>query len=88
MALATSGLRFRETMAGYMSPAGSFRAGYRWGKAAGGDVRFTATIAIPDLDGFLQDPEHCAPLTARSSPNFAVSSRCLRFVISVPYLPG
>ena len=65
MALATHGLRFRETMAGYMSPAGSFRAGYRWGKVAGGDVRFTATIAIPDLDSFLQDPEHQAPLTAR-----------------------
>ena len=64
MALATRGLRFRETMAGYMSPAGSFRAGYRWGKVAGGDVRFTATIAIPDLDSFLQDPEHQAPLTA------------------------
>jgi acyl dehydratase len=65
MALATSGLRFRETMAGYMSPAGTFRAGYRWGKVAGGDVRFTATIAIPDLDSFLEDPEHQAPLTAR-----------------------
>ena len=65
MALATRGLRFRETMAGYMSPAGSFRAGYRWGKAAGGDVRFTATIVIPDIDSFLQDPEHQAPLTAR-----------------------
>jgi len=65
MALTTRGLRFRETMAGYMSSAGSFRAGYRWGKAAGGDVRFTATIAIPDLDGFLRDPEHTAPLTAR-----------------------
>ena len=64
MALETRGLRFRETMAGYMSPAGSFRAGYRWGKAAGGDVRFTATIAIPDLDAFLQDPEHAAALTA------------------------
>ena len=65
MALATSGLRFRETMAGYMSPAGSFRAGYRWGKVAGGEVRFTAAIAIPDLDAFLQDPEHPAALTAR-----------------------
>jgi acyl dehydratase len=65
MALTTRGLRFRETMAGYMSPAGSFRAGYRWGKAAGGEVRFTATITIPDLDTFLQDPEHVAPLTAR-----------------------
>jgi len=63
MALATSGLRFRETMAGYMSPAGSFRAGYRWGKVAGGEVRFTATIAIPDLDAFLQDPS-----TPRPSP--------------------
>jgi len=52
-------------MAGYMSPAGSFRAGYRWGKAAGGDVRFAATITIPDLDAFLRDPEHQAPLTAR-----------------------
>ena len=65
MALTTRGLRFRETMAGYMSPAGSFGAGYRWGKLAGGDVRFTATIAIPDFDGFVQDPEHQAPLTAR-----------------------
>jgi hypothetical protein len=65
MALKTQGLRFRETMAGYMSPAGSFRAGYRWGKAAGGEVRFTATIAIPDLDTFLQDPEHAAALSAR-----------------------
>ena len=64
MALETRGLRFRETMAGYMSPAGSFRAGYRWGKAAGGEVRFAATIAIPDLDTFLQDPEHRAALTA------------------------
>jgi len=64
MALETRGLRFRETMAGYMSPAGSFRAGYRWGKAAGGDVRFTATIAIPNIDSFLQDPEHRAALTA------------------------
>ena len=64
MALETRGLRFRETMAGYMSPAGSFRAGYRWGKVAGGDVRFTAAIAIPDLDTFLQDPDHRAPLTA------------------------
>ncbi|HJX61467.1 MAG TPA: MaoC/PaaZ C-terminal domain-containing protein [Dehalococcoidia bacterium] len=52
-------------MAGYMSPAGSFRAGYRWGKVAGGEVRFTAAIAVPDLDAFLQDPEHCAALTAR-----------------------
>ena len=33
-------------MAGHMSPAGSFRAGHRWGKVAGGDVRFTATIVI------------------------------------------
>jgi acyl dehydratase len=65
MALETHGLRFRETMAGYMSPAGSFRAGYRWGKAAGGEVRFTAVITITDLDTFLQDPEHAAPLTAR-----------------------
>ena len=65
MALTTHGLRFRETMAGYMSPAGSFRAGYRWGKAAGGEVRFTATIAIPDLESFLHDPEHPAPLAAR-----------------------
>jgi len=65
MALATHGLRFRETMAGYMSPAGTFHAGYRWGKVAGGDVRFTALIAIPDLDSFLEDPEHQAPLTAR-----------------------
>lgn len=64
MALATRGLRFRETMTGYMSPAGGFHAGYRWGKVAGGDVRFTATIAIPDLDTFLQDPEHRAALTA------------------------
>ena len=65
MALATPGLRFRQTMAGYMSPAGSFRTGYRWGKVAGGDVRFTATIAIADLDEFFQDPEHQALLTAR-----------------------
>ena len=65
MALATPGLRFRQTMAGYMSPAGSFRSGYRWGKVAGGDVRFTATIAIADLDEFFQDPEHQALLTAR-----------------------
>jgi acyl dehydratase len=65
MAITTHGLRFRETMAGYMSPAGSFRAGYRWGKAAGGEVRFTATIAIPDLESFLHDPEHPAPLSAR-----------------------
>ncbi len=64
MALATRGLRFRETMAGHMAPAGSFRAGYRWGKAAGGDVRFTATIAIADIDSFLRDPEHQANLTA------------------------
>ncbi len=65
MALTTRGLRFHETMAGFMSPAGSFRAGYRWGKVAGGEVRFTAAIAIPDLDAFLQDPEHPAALTAR-----------------------
>jgi acyl dehydratase len=64
MALTTRGLHFRETMTGYMSPAGSFRAGYRWGKAAGGEVRFTATITIPDLDTFLQNSEHAAPLTA------------------------
>jgi len=61
----THGLRFRETMAGYMSPAASFRAGYRWGKVAGGDVRFTATIVIADIDSFLHDPERQAPLTAR-----------------------
>lgn len=59
------GLRFRETMAGYMSPAASFRAGHRWGKVAGGAVRFTATIVIANIDSFLRDPEHQAPLTAR-----------------------
>src|SRR4030042_4419749 len=64
MALETRGLRFRETLGGSMSPAGGFRAGYPWGKAAGGPVLFTATIAIPDLDAFLQDPEHAAALTA------------------------
>jgi acyl dehydratase len=61
----TRGLRFRETMAGHMSPAGTFGAGYRWGKVAGGNVRFTATIVIPDIDVFLEDPEHQAQLTAR-----------------------
>jgi len=64
MADDTYGLRFSEVMAGYMAPAADFASGYRLGRASATAVRFQATISIADLDRFLQELEHEAPMTA------------------------
>jgi len=56
------GVRFTETMSGYFTPGEtSYEAGEERGEISGNNLEFTITIAIDDLDRFIQDSSHAAP---------------------------
>jgi len=60
-----AGVRFTETMAGFMEPSDAtgssdFATGYDYGKRHNITVRFRLTIAISEMDAFLVDPTHAA----------------------------
>lgn len=64
------GMAFRETMAGFLSPAdrepadlAAYVAAARAGRQAGAQARLTLTIAVADLDRFLVDRLHAAAAT-------------------------
>lgn len=61
----TTGLRFSESLAGYLGQGADFWDAYHSGQASGGFAQFWVTVRIPDLDGFLADPEHAASMTGR-----------------------
>lgn len=60
-----TGLRFSESLYGYLGAGPDFWDAYRDGRARGTWARFWATIHIPDLELFLADPEHRAAITGR-----------------------
>lgn len=59
-----TGLRFSETMHGHYGPApgGAYEEGAEAGREAGWSFRFILTVATPDLEAMLTDPEHAATL--------------------------
>jgi len=60
-----SGLRFSESLSGYLGQGDDHRAAYEAGRAANLNARFWITIHIPDIQAFMADPEHEAPLSGR-----------------------
>lgn len=60
-----TGLRFSESLSGYLGAGPDFWEAYRDGRARGTRARFWATVRIPDLELFLEDPEHRAAITGR-----------------------
>lgn len=60
-----TGLRFSESLSGYLGEGADFWEAYHNGRARGGAARFWATVSIPDLDRFLADPAHEAALAGR-----------------------
>lgn len=64
MAKAT-GLRFSESLSGYLAEGGDCWSAYETGRMAGNTVRFWVTVRVADLKSFIADPEHAAPMTGR-----------------------
>lgn len=62
-----TGLRFSESLSGYLGEGADFWEAHRDGRARGQSARFWVTVRIPDLDRFLAEPEHIAALTGRLS---------------------
>jgi cholesterol oxidase len=60
-----SGLSFSESLAGYLSEGEDFWDACRAGRDLGQAARFWVTVTIPDLDAFMDDPEHVAAMTGR-----------------------
>jgi hypothetical protein len=60
-----TGLRFSESLYGYLGAGSDFWEAYRDGRARGTWARFWATVHIPDLGRFLADEEHRAAITGR-----------------------
>jgi hypothetical protein len=60
-----TGLRFSESLYGYLGAGPDFWEAYRDGRARGTWARFWATVHIPDLELFLADEEHRAAITGR-----------------------
>lgn len=60
-----TGLRFSETLSGYLGEGTDFWQAFMDGRARGRSARFSVTVRIPDLDGFMADPEHEASMTGR-----------------------
>ena len=60
-----TGLRFSESLSGYLGEGSDFWEAYRDGRMRGRSARFWVTVRIPDLDGFVADPEHMASMTGR-----------------------
>jgi len=58
------GIRFTETMKGYVSTVetGDYQAGYDQGKAADSAMEFTLTIETDDLDALIDEPSHEATM--------------------------
>ena len=61
----STGLRFSESLSGYLGEGSGFWDAYRDGLAKGHVARFHVTVHIPDLKRFLADPEHVAAMTGR-----------------------
>jgi len=59
------GLRFSESLSGYMSGESDHWAAYEAGRAAGLHARFWVTVSIPNLEALIADPEHEASLSGR-----------------------
>jgi hypothetical protein len=64
MAEAT-GLRFSESLSGYLAEGEDCRSAYETGRIARNSARFWVTVRIADLESFFADPEHTAPMTGR-----------------------
>ena len=64
MAKAT-GLRFSESLIGYLAEGEDCQSAYETGRMAGNSARFWVTMRIPDLKSFIADPEHTAPTRGR-----------------------
>lgn len=60
-----SGLRFSESLSGYLGRSDDHWVAYHAGRAANLHARFWITVHIPDLQAFMADPEHEAPLSGR-----------------------
>jgi len=60
-----SGLRFSESLSGYLGRGDDHWAAYEAGHAANLHARFWITVQIPDIQAFMADPEHEAPLSGR-----------------------
>jgi cholesterol oxidase len=60
-----SGLRFSESLSGYLGRSDDHWAAYEAGRAANLHARFWITVRIPDLQAFIADPEHEASLKGR-----------------------
>jgi hypothetical protein len=60
-----AGLRFSESLRGYLAEGEDCWSGYETGRTAANSARFWVTVRIPDLKSFIADPEHIAPMTGR-----------------------
>ena len=54
------GIRFTETLAGYLGEGDDYWSAWRAGRRAGRSVVFTVTVRIPDLGALEADPDHVA----------------------------
>jgi cholesterol oxidase len=63
------GMTFRESMSGFLQrgqqPPDDYRGGAKAGRAAGERAEVALTVTIPDLDVFLNDPNHVASAAGR-----------------------
>jgi len=55
------GIRFTETLAGYLGEGDDHWSAWRAGRSAGRRARFTLTVYIPDVGALEADPEHVGP---------------------------
>jgi len=60
-----SGLRFSESLSGYLGQGDDHWAAYEAGRVANLHARFWITVQIPDIQAFMVDPEHEASLSGR-----------------------
>ena len=60
-----TGLRFSESLSGYLGEGADFWEAYRRGRAQGRSARFWVSVSIPDLNGLLADPNHEAAMSGR-----------------------
>ncbi len=60
-----TGLRFSESLSGYLGEGADFWQAFKDGRARRRSAQFWVTVRIPDLDGFMANPEHEASMTGR-----------------------
>lgn len=60
-----TGLRFSESLSGYLGEGADFWEAYRNGRSRGQRAQFRVRVRIPDLERFLAEPDHEAAMTGR-----------------------